>query len=44
MTHVTAMIKAHSKDLAGVDHDKLAACIEACFECAQVCTACADAC
>jgi hypothetical protein len=45
MTHRTSdMLATYPKDLGGVDRDKLAACIEACFECAQVCTACADAC
>jgi hypothetical protein len=43
MTH-TEMLEAYPKDLGDVDKDKLAACIEACFECAQTCTACADAC
>ena len=28
---------------AGVNHEELAACIEACVACVQVCTACADA-
>jgi len=35
------MLETHPADLAGVDVEKLAACIEACFQCA---TACADAC
>lgn len=43
MTH-TKMLEAYPKDLGGVDRDKLAECIEACFECSQTCTACADAC
>ncbi|WP_432497434.1 four-helix bundle copper-binding protein [Kineococcus auxinigenes] len=34
------MINTYPEDLGGVDRDKLAACIE----CAQTCTACADAC
>jgi hypothetical protein len=43
MTH-TKMLDSYPKDLGDLDRDKLAACIEACFDCAQVCTACADAC
>ncbi|TDL37330.1 four-helix bundle copper-binding protein [Arthrobacter nitrophenolicus] len=42
--HVTAMLDSYPKDLGGVDKQKLAACIQSCFECAQTCTACADAC
>lgn len=44
MTHVTSMLEAYPKELGAVDQEKLAACIAACFECAQTCTACADAC
>ena len=44
MTHITSMLESYPKDLGSVDQDKLAACIAACFECAQTCTACADAC
>ena len=43
MVH-TEMLDAHPKDLGRIDKDQLAACIAACFECVQVCTACADAC
>ncbi|WP_181310146.1 four-helix bundle copper-binding protein [Nocardioides campestrisoli] len=42
MTH-TEMMDTHPQDLT-LDRDKLAACIAACFECSQTCTACADAC
>lgn len=42
--NVTSMLATYPKDLGGVDRQKLAACIAACFECAQTCTACADAC
>lgn len=42
--HVTSMLETYPKGLGGVDEEKLAACIEACFQCAQICTACADAC
>ena len=42
--NVTSMLATYPKDLGGVDEQKLAACIAACFECAQTCTACADAC
>jgi hypothetical protein len=38
------MLKTHPDDLVGIDQDKLAECIAPCFDCAQVCTACADAC
>lgn len=44
MMHVPSMIKSYPKDLGEVEEVKLAACIAACFECAQSCTACADAC
>ena len=42
--HVPSMLKAYPKDLGEVDKVKLAACIAASVECAQACTACADAC
>ena len=38
------MLAAYPRDLGGVHRKKLEVCISACFECAQVCTACADAC
>lgn len=38
------MIEAHPAALAGIDTDRLAECIAACFECTQICTGCADAC
>ena len=41
---VTSMLETYPKDLGGVDQEKLATCIAACFECAQTCTACADVC
>ncbi|MFI7481309.1 four-helix bundle copper-binding protein [Kocuria sp. M1R5S2] len=44
MMHVPSMLTHYPKDLGVVDEVKLAACIAACFECAQTCTACADAC
>ncbi len=44
MGQASAMLESYPADLGGVDRQKLAACIEACFECAQTCTACADAC
>ncbi len=44
MTMAAQMLDAYPADLRGVDEAKLAACIDACFECSQVCTACADAC
>ena len=44
MTAASQMLETYPKDLGGIDKGKLAACIEASFECAQACTACADAC
>src|SRR3954447_4734651 len=44
MTHVQSMIDTYPKDLGSIDKEKLPACIQACFECAQTCTAGADAC
>ncbi|WP_206446411.1 four-helix bundle copper-binding protein [Agrococcus sp. KRD186] len=42
--HVEAMLDTYPKGLGGIDKKALATCIAACFECAQTCTACADAC
>jgi hypothetical protein len=42
--HVKAMLQAYPGEPSGMDLDKLAACIAACYECAQTCTSCADAC
>jgi hypothetical protein len=44
MTVAAQMLDTYSKDLGGVDKEKMRACIEACVECAQACTTCADAC
>ena len=44
MSQTAAMLDSYPADLGGIDQDALAACIDACFECAQICTACADAC
>src|SRR5699024_10722011 len=44
VSHVSSMLETYPKDLGEVDKEKLAACIAACFECAQTCSACADAC
>ncbi|MBC7277195.1 four-helix bundle copper-binding protein [Nocardioides sp.] len=41
---LSKMLESHPKGLGGLDKDQLAECIAACFECGQVCTACADAC
>lgn len=38
------MLETYPADLGGVDRGRLQVVIEACFECAQSCTACADAC
>ena len=43
MTHATEMLRASPAE-TGYDAEDLAACIDACFDGAQVCTACADAC
>lgn len=44
MTATAQMLETYPRDLGNVDRAKLEACIAACFECGQVCTACADAC
>lgn len=44
MTNAGAMLDTYPQERGGFDRDMLAACIEACFDCAQTCTACADAC
>ncbi len=43
MTLAAEMLRL-SPSSANFGQEELAACIEACFDCAQVCTACADAC
>jgi hypothetical protein len=43
MNHVQDMLKTHPVQ-SQMDTAALAACIEACFNCAQTCTICADAC
>ena len=43
MAHARAMLDTHPREF-GFSADHLAAAIEACFDCAQTCTACADAC
>jgi hypothetical protein len=37
------MLETYPGDLGGIDRQKLVTCIEACVECEQSCTACADA-
>lgn len=44
MAQASAMLDTYPADLGRVDKAALARCIEACFDCAQTCTACADAC
>jgi hypothetical protein len=44
MSHASTMLDTYPADLGRVDRKALAACIEACFDCEQTCTACADAC
>ncbi len=43
MTVAAQMLESYPKDLGGVDRQQLQACIEGRVECAQACTACADA-
>lgn len=43
MNHIQGMLRTHPGEQQG-EMEPLAACIEACFDCAQTCTACADAC
>jgi hypothetical protein len=43
MTHAERMIETNPSP-APVDSPTLAECIDACFDCDQTCTACADAC
>ena len=38
------VLDTYPADLGGIDSQQLAAWIEACYECARACTACADAC
>jgi hypothetical protein len=42
MSHAQEMLETHPRAL-GVEIGVLAACIDLCFDCAQSCTACADA-
>lgn len=44
MTHAEEMLRTYPADLAGTDRDALARSIGQCVDCAQTCTACADAC
>jgi hypothetical protein len=39
MSTVEQMLDAYPADLGGVDKARLAACIDACVDCAQTCTA-----
>ncbi len=43
MTHVAEMLRTSPIE-AQLDQQALVRCIEECFDCAQTCTACADAC
>ena len=43
MSHAEEMLRTHPQFSISTN-PALAACIEACFECAQTCTMCADAC
>lgn len=42
--HIQAMLQTHPQPQTLFDQGALAECIDACFECDQVCTSCADAC
>lgn len=42
MSHARQMLETHPRTLA-MEIGPLVACIDACFDCAQACTACADA-
>jgi len=42
MAYARPLLEAYPREL-GVDVDVLSRCIEACYECSQACTACADA-
>jgi hypothetical protein len=42
MTHATEMLNAHP-GTAAIDADVLIECIEACFDCSQACSVCAEA-
>jgi hypothetical protein len=44
MTMTSAMLETHPLGAGGTDRDLLVAAIDACFECEQTCTSCADAC
>lgn len=41
--HAMEMLRTHP-DVGGKANDALIRCIEECYDCAQVCTSCADAC
>jgi hypothetical protein len=43
MTHAQEMIRTHPGNVV-IEGGVLSRCIEACFDCSQSCTACADAC
>ena len=43
MEHTAEMLRTHPQGPQG-DADDLRRCIEACFDCSQTCTSCADAC
>ncbi len=44
MSATEQMLATYPRDLGDLDPGQLRICIEACIECSQVCTACADAC
>lgn len=45
MTHSTQMLKTHPARARTKERvEPVAACIDACFDCAETCSACADAC
>jgi hypothetical protein len=44
MSTIQQMLDAYPADLGDIDKARLVTCINACGDCAQICTACADAC
>lgn len=44
MSAAGKMLEAYPRDIGPIDRGKLVACVDACFDCDQACTACADAC
>jgi hypothetical protein len=43
MIDIAAMLNAYPAGLDGIDQDALILCVQECLNCAETCTACADA-